>query len=203
MNTCYIVGAGESAPLDVHPDTTDLLIAADAGYRAVQDAGLRPDLVVGDFDSMGYVPENVPILQCPVEKDDTDTMIAIRHGLSGGYKEFQIYGGLGGRLDHSVANFHVLAYLAQRGAHGQLIGANEIVELIPAGGAATYYAGHGTVSIFAWGGEATGVTVTGCRYPLTDGMLTPNFPLGVSNEFTQVPATISVRSGQLLVIRNI
>ena len=95
MNICYIIGAGECAPMDFDPGETDLLIAADGGYRAVCDAGMRPDLIVGDFDSLGGVPTDAPVIRCPVEKDDTDTMIAIKEGLARGYQRFQIYGGLG------------------------------------------------------------------------------------------------------------
>ena len=122
MNICYIIGAGECAPMDFDPGETDLLIAADGGYRAVCDAGMRPDLIVGDFDSLGGVPTDAPVIRCPVEKDDTDTMIAIKEGLARGYQRFQIYGGLGGRLDHTIANLHALAYLADHGARGRLVG---------------------------------------------------------------------------------
>lgn len=202
MNICYIIGAGECAPMDFDPGETDLLIAADGGYRAVCDAGMRPDLIVGDFDSLGSVPTDAPVVRCPVEKDDTDTMIAIKEGLARGYQRFQIYGGLGGRLDHTIANLHALAYLADHGARGRLVGVREYVDILPAGTSTVYHEGRGVISIFAWGGNATGVTLTGLHYPLHDATLTPNFPLGVSNDFTGLPARVSVRTGKLIVIIN-
>lgn len=111
MATCYIYGAmpcGSTEKLE----EGDLLIAADGGYAYLQ--GQKPDLVVGDFDSLGYVPEGEQIIRHPVQKDDTDMLLAVREGLKRGYRKFVLYGGIGGRLDHTIANLQVLAFCRGR-----------------------------------------------------------------------------------------
>jgi len=195
---CYVVGAGECPSLPIVPVAGDLLIAADGGYGVIARAGLRPDLAVGDFDSLGIVPADVPTECHPAQKDDTDMMLAVKIGLARGYRRFEIYGGLGGRLDHTLANLHVLAYLCAQGAHGWLIGARECITVIR--DAVRFPADAvGTVSVFAWGGAAHGVCERGLAYGLTDATLLPDFPVGVSNEFTGAESKISVRDGMLVI----
>ena len=114
---CYIFGAGSYYGLRSKPDVSDYVIAADGGWRWCRSAGLTPDLLLGDFDSLGEVPAFDHILRVPVEKDDTDMMLAIKKGLERGCREFHLYGGTGGRRsDHTVANYQALLYLARRGA---------------------------------------------------------------------------------------
>ena len=114
MGCCIIVGAGECTGLLQPVDKSDCLIAADGGLAHVQALGLTPDIILGDFDSLGYVPEGANVF--PVRKDDTDTMLAIRRGLELGYHNFLIYGGLDGpRLDHTLANIQSLLFLNLRG----------------------------------------------------------------------------------------
>ncbi|MEA5047152.1 MAG: thiamine diphosphokinase [Eubacteriales bacterium] len=200
MNTqpiCTIVCA---LPLAVPPEkrSGDLVIAADAGYRNL--GGVAPDYVVGDFDSLGYVPEGERVLRHPPEKDDTDTMLAARLGLSLGYRAFVLLGGLGGRLDHTLANLQTLAFLRANGAKACLAGEGETVTLIE-NETLRFRAGlSGTVSVFAYGASARGVFERGLKYPLTDAHLTDDFPLGVSNAFTGAPALVSVSQGRLLVL---
>jgi thiamine pyrophosphokinase len=194
---CTIVCA---LPLAVPPEKQagDLVIAADAGYRNL--GGVSPDYVVGDFDSLGYVPEGERVLRHPPEKDDTDTMLAAKLGLSLGYRAFVLLGGLGGRLDHTLANIQTLAYLRGRGAKACLAQEGETVTLIE-NETLRFRAGlSGNVSVFAYGASARGVYERGLRYPLTDAHLTDDFPLGVSNAFTGAPASVSVSDGRLLVI---
>ena len=177
----------------------DFLLAADGGLRHLQSLGLTPDEILGDFDSLGYVPENSS--RFPVEKDDTDSMLAIRRGLELGYREFWLYGSLDGpRLDHTVANFQTLLYLAEHGARGTLAGLRQKVTLLR-NGALRFPAGmRGNLSVFAMAGDAEGVTLRGLYYPLENGSLTPAFPLGVSNHFTGDEAEITVEKGNLLII---
>jgi len=200
MGVCYIVGAAASSP-ELSPREGDLVIAADAGYAALEGAGIRPDLAVGDFDSLGYVPQDVPVERHPVMKDDTDTMLAVKLGLARGFRDFRIYGGLGGRrTDHTVANIQTLGYLAARGAAGWLFGAGETMTALRDGTLSFSGARRGTLSVVALGGPARGVTLRGVLYPLSDAALAPDFPLGVSNSFTDGPAEVSVREGALLVV---
>ena len=200
MNTCIIVAAmATSCPFQ--KGEGDLLIAADAGYRNLAAAGLVPDLLVGDFDSLGEAPEvPCPVERHPVRKDDTDTLLAVKLGLKRGYREFHIYGGLGGRLDHTLANVQTLAYLAARGCLGFLAGERETLCLLREGALEFADPPRGaTFSAFAYGGPAQGVTLRGLEYGLEGGTLTPEFPLGVSNAFAGGPASVQVETGALLL----
>ena len=176
----------------------DFLLAADGGLRHLQSLGLTPDEILGDFDSLGYVPENSS--RFPVEKDDTDSMLAIRRGLALGYREFWLYGSLDGpRLDHTAANYQALQYLADHHAFGYLIGKDYLVTVVK-NGSLRFPAGcRGTVSVFCPGSDAYGVTLKGLYYPLDNAILTSGFPLGVSNHFTGQAAEIAVTQGSLLV----
>jgi len=195
---CYIAGAGEFSGRKL-PSPDDYIIAADAGYAQLISRGITPDLVVGDFDSLTVMPEHPNIISSPSEKDDTDMMLAVRQGLSRGYKSFLIDGGLGGRLDQSIANIQILSYLAQNGAGGILLGRGVCVAAVM-DGCVSFRAGtSGTISVFCAGDKAEGVTLTGLKYPLRDAELTGSYPLGVSNEFTGAPASVSVRAGILLI----
>ena len=177
----------------------DFVIAADGGLLHTQAAGISPDAILGDFDSLGYTPEGAHVF--PVEKDDTDAMLAIRLGLCKGYREFLLYGSLDGpRLDHTVANFQALQYLADHGAAGYLVGKGQLVTVIK-NNCLRFPAGcSGTISVFCMGADAQGVTLEGLYYPLVNGQLSAGFPLGVSNHFTDAPAKITVSEGNLLVI---
>lgn len=199
MGTCVIVNAGEFTGLiePICPD--DLLIAADGGFAHLARLGLTPDGVLGDFDSLGYVPEDAKIF--PVEKDDTDSMLAVRYGLKLGYKRFLLYGSLDGpRLDHTIANFQTLQFLADRGAEGWLVGTNYLATVVKNSSIRFDANAAGIISVFCMGADAQGVTIKGLHYPLEKSTLTAGFPLGVSNHFTGQEAEISVEKGSLLIL---
>lgn len=194
---CYIVCALPQQHT-FQPQCSDLVIAADGGYA--QLGGIRPDLVVGDFDSLGYVPQNETVVRHPAEKDDTDTMLAARIGLERGYRAFILLGGVGGRLDHTLANIQTLAFLRENDAHAALIGQEETITLLQ-NESLRFRAGlSGIVSVFAFGERATGVYERGLAYALNDATLTDTNPLGVSNAFTGEAAEVSVREGRLVVL---
>ncbi len=181
----------------------DLLVAADGGLRHLQALGLRPDAVLGDFDSLGYVPEGPAVQRFPVEKDDTDSMLAARLGLARGYHRFLFYGALDGpRLDHTLANFQTLSYLTGRGGWGYLVGGTYLATVLARGSLRFGPEAAGIVSVFCLGADAAGVSLRGLQYPLTDAVLTAAYPLGVSNHFLGCPAEISVGAGRLLVLWN-
>ncbi len=196
MNTCYIVGAGEVHSLP-KPDKTDLLIAADGGYDHLISHGLTPNLLIGDLDSIREVPSCVELLRFPERKDETDMLLAFREGYARGYREFYIYGGSGGRDDHTYANYSLLLYAKNRGARAVLVmgGFNaevlrdETISIAPEH--SKYF------SLFALGGEAR-VTVRGALFNAEDVTLTPEFPLGVSNRYRAPVTEITVRSGTVL-----
>ena len=199
--TCYIVGAEpDSGRVAFSPRPGDLVIAADGGYAYLLDMGIAPDVVVGDFDSLGRIPAHANIMPSPKEKDDTDMMLAVRHGLEKGYRSFVIYGGLGGRIDHTIANIQALTFLARQGARGALVGRDARATVL-CSGSVEFLAGEWEiVSAFALDREVHGVTELGFQYPLTDATLTNAFPVGVSNVIAGERGIISVRDGALLVV---
>lgn len=199
MKTCYIFCALPVISLpEISPD--DLVIAADAGYK--QLGGIKPHLVVGDFDSLGYVPREESVVELPVRKDDTDALFAVKLGLSRGFRRFVLLGSVGGRLDHTLANIQALAYLTTRGARGVLVGETEKITMLQNGSLNFFGTPEGIVSVFAYGGTATGVTEENLAYPLDCATVTTDFPIGVSNEFTNQPARITVEEGCLLIVWN-
>ena len=201
MGTCVIFCAAGFDSLAEAIGTDDLVIAADGGLKHTQAMEIRPDLILGDFDSLGFVPEGAEVY--PVEKDDTDAMLAIRRGLDRGCRRFVIYGGLDGeRLDHTLANYQALQYLADRGAEGYLVGRQYLVTVVKNGSLSFPAKAEGVVSLFCLGPDAEGVTLRGLKYPLEQGRLTGGFPLGVSNHFIGEKSRISVEKGSLLVLWN-
>ena len=199
MKTCVIFCAAEFDKLERPIGDKDHVIAADGGLRHTEKLGIRPHTILGDFDSLGFVPTGANVF--PVEKDDTDAMLAVRRGLELGFREFLLYGSLDGpRLDHTVANFQTLQFVADHGGIGYLIG-NSTIACVLKNGSLKFEAGKsGTISVFCSGAEARGVTLEGLYYPLKDGTLTPGFPLGASNHFTGAEAKITVREGSLLIL---
>lgn len=177
------------------------MLCADSGLRLCQRLGLRPDLVLGDFDSLGSVPESLPHMTVPVEKDDTDTLLAARVALGKGFRDIRIYGAFGGRLDHTLANIQTLEFLLEHGAEGVLVSSDNYAVLQKGGTARSYpRIGGFSFSVFALSEQCSGVTITGTYYPLENGTLTRSFPLGVSNHITADSAAVSVDSGILLIV---
>ncbi|MCR5715937.1 MAG: thiamine diphosphokinase [Lachnospiraceae bacterium] len=210
MNKCIIVCAGEFVPIEIVRDETDLVIAADGGYEYCMQVGVVPDLIVGDFDSISPMlreeifgikerePERVIVL--PAEKDDTDTMAAIRIGLERGFEKFYLYAAGGGRMDHTIANLESLMFIKQHGGRGYLM-AHDMLAVVIANEEISFHPGmQGTCSVFSMGEKAEGVTIRGMKYNVEDATLTNGFPLGQSNEFTEAQGTISVGNGALLII---
>ena len=198
MKTCIIFCAagfdGLLAPLPADA----LVIAADGGLRHTQELGLRPDIILGDFDSLGYIPADSRVY--PVEKDDTDSMLAVRVGLERGCDTFLFYGAMDGpRLDHTIANFQTLAHLSTHGARGWLIGRDYIATVLSGEAVEFSEDATGIFSLFCLGASAE-VTIEGLHYPLDHGRLTPDFPLGVSNHFTGRPARVTVHEGLVLAL---
>lgn len=201
MKRCFIFAAGTFYGLRERPAPGDLVIAADAGFQTCRKAGIVPDLLLGDFDSMEQPLDFPHLLRVPVEKDDTDTMLAVKTALEQGCDTVYIYGGTGGkRLDHTLANLQTLLFLRRRGARGYLYD-NDFVWTAIENESLTVErtVEWGLFSAFCLGDRAEGIDETGFQYPLSDAVLTPGFPLGVSNHIMEARATITVRRGALLV----
>ncbi len=197
---CFVIGAGEVDPhLQLDLKDGDLLIAADAGWQTAEKLGLRPHLVIGDFDTLP-APDHPYTIVLPCEKDVTDMRAAVDLGLERGYTRFALYGGTGGRLAHTLANLQLLDYLSQKSCRGFLIGDGTVSTAIT-NDALDFPAGMcGYLSVFCNSGTARGVTLSGLKYTLTDDTLTGSDPLGVSNEFVGFPARVSVTDGTLFVL---
>lgn len=200
MNICYIFGALDTAITDFNPQENDLIIAADGGYSTLKKLNIKPDLVVGDFDSLGEAPENENVIKHPIKKDDTDTLLAVKIGLEKGYKTFVIFGAIGGRLDHTIATIQTATFVAENGGIAYIYDGNHTVTAIKNSNIKFSKDAKGYVSIFALSGVAKDVTINGLLYELNDTDITPHFPVGVSNEFIGKESEIIVKDGILTII---
>ena len=213
MGKCIIVSAGHFVPVEIISEKDDIVIACDEGLEHCLRVDVRPDYIIGDFDSLapeyldmvnemrGSDPEKVITL--PHEKDDTDTLAAIKFGIEKGYKDFRFYGALGGeRMEHTIANMQCLIYLKEHDAKGYLLDDVSMTTVIRNETLKLNEHMNGFISVFAVNGEAKGVTLKNLKYELDDVTLKPGYPVGVSNEFTGKCAEITVENGMLLVIIN-
>ncbi len=197
---CIVAGAGEFTARGLAKGPRDLVIAADGGYAALLSAGVEPDLIVGDFDSLGHVPQDGRVLSFPPEKDDTDMALAAGLGWDRGYRRFRLYGGSGDRPDHFLANLQLLAALSRRGARAELVCPEYSVHALTDGELLFPDARAGVIlSVFCQGERAEGVCLRGVKYPLEDAVLRGDTALGVSNAFSGGDARVSVAHGTLWV----
>ena len=178
MKRCFIYAAGTFYGLREPPREGDLQIAADAGLLLCERLGVRPDVVLGDFDSMDVRQAPADCIRVPVEKDDTDTMLALREGLRRGCDTFYLYGATGGaRLDHTLANLQSLAFLLRHRARGYLYDQNFVYTAIENETLTlAREVDWGIVSLFSMGDRAEHITLEGLQYPLTDGTIDCGFP---------------------------
>ena len=197
---CYVVGAGDFFGFCRAPVKKDYVIAADGGYAYLQRLGISPDLVLGDFDSLAKKPQNRNVIELPREKDDTDMLYALRLGIEKGFTCFYLYGGMGGRFEHTLANLQALAFLASRGARGFLFGQNEVTTIFQNGSLSFGAEAEGYFSLFSYGRTCTGVCIQGMKYELEDAQIENTYPIGVSNEFIGRPSRISIASGTAIAV---
>lgn len=204
MKHCVIIGASPwcTVPADFSAEGCTV-ICADGGYETAQKLGIRPDIVIGDFDSAGFVPSgDFELITLSVEKDDTDSMAAVKLALERGYREFSILGALGGRFDHSYANLSVLLLIAANGGTGVLLDDNTAMTL-RRGGDAPFLLKNcigKTVSVFPFGAPSCTVSYEGLYYPLEHGTLFIETSLGASNHVVAEEASITVEEGTALIV---
>ena len=200
QDRCVIVSGGVFNPIsEICPD--DFVIACDRGYVYCERLGIRPDLLISDFDSYdGPIDSTVPLLSFSSIKDDTDTMLAVRYALEHGFQKLLLCCALGGRLDHMIANLQSLVYAQKHGLSAIL--KSEDTEVITLRNRSILLPRRPgwSLSVFAFDGPCRGVWISGARYPLQDAELTPSFPLGVSNQWASETAKISVEEGILLIV---
>ncbi len=184
-------------------EDSDYVICADKGYLYAKNAGITPDVVVGDFDSFNSeVTDNCEIITLNPIKDDTDTFHSIDVALERGYTEFTIIGALGGRLDHSFANISALEYISEKGAKGVLLSEKERVEFLTKGEYLYNHEGK-TFSLFPFGCSEVCVSYEGVFYPLEKYNIKSGLSLGISNVFTSDKSKITIYDGNAILIINL
>ncbi len=200
MKTCYIVSAGDADIIEINSSAEDLIIACDGGLEHCKKNGISPDLIIGDFDSLGYIPDKENILVLPVEKDDTDTSYAVKYAMEKGFDRFVIFGGTGGkRADHTYANIALLAYVSKNGGSAYLDCGYYAVTAITDSCITFKSSMKGEISVFSFDEKATGVYERGLKYSLTNGTLENCNPMAVSNSFTGQDSLVYVKHGTLII----
>ena len=214
MGRCIMMCAGEFPPMEIDRCPGDWVVAVDGGLKYLEECGIEPDFLLGDFDSLGAGHEETVakyramgedhFRQFPVVKDDTDTMAAARLGISRGYKEFLIYGALGGRLDHTIANIQVMVWILQNGGRARLIDRETIATVIGPGEFRIPEDFEGTVSLFSLGDCLEDVTIRGMKYEVEHAVVRNDYPVGCSNETLpreeRRPALFSIGKGTGLLV---
>lgn len=200
MAVCYIVGAGDCTSIDFEKKNGDLVIAADGGYKYLLSANINPDIVIGDFDSLGEIPQGQNVITLNPVKDITDMNAAVDIGIERRYSEFVIYGALGGRVDHSLANIQLIAYLSQIGAEPKIIDGKTVIAAVTDGKISFDSSYKGYISVFSHSDICENVSISGLKYNLENATLKNSFPLGVSNEFIGKDSEIIIGRGTAIII---
>lgn len=199
--TCLIITGAPQCHIPAAARQAQYIIACDQGYGHAVNAGIVPDMVVGDFDSWpGKIAAGIEVRRADPVKDETDTFMAVQAAMEKGYEHLIICGALGGRIDHELANISLCGYLAERGIRCTLVDQNHQIFAFKDGTRRISRGSWTKISVFAMDKSVRGVTYSGLRYPLADAELTNRFPLGVSNEFLSDKAEITVKDGMLLII---
>ncbi len=200
MKKCVIITGGEPSRLPAIGEN-DFVIACDKGCEYAKLRGVTPNLIIGDFDSYsGELPKNVPVMRLKCEKDDTDTMTAVRYAVSNGYGEIVICCALGGRFDHELANIQSALYAVKRGLKAQIVGDSTYINFLQKESKTFPKRDNYSLSVFSMTEACTDVCIKGAKYPLENARVTFDFPIGVSNEWLSPEAEISVGDGILMVV---
>lgn len=202
MGICYIVGAGECECIDFQKSNGDFVIAADGGFRYLLSVGMKPDLLIGDFDSLGEIPADENIIKLNPIKDITDMNAAAEIAVERGYKELVFYGATGGRLDHTLANIQLVASLSQKGIKASIRNGKTAITAITDGSVDFEPSSGGYISVFAHSDVCENVCISGLKYKAENVTLKNSFSLGVSNEFIGEESRVSVEKGTLIIIIN-
>lgn len=202
MNKRYIIfGALKPKKLRFDILPSDAVLACDKGYEICTSLGIEPAEAIGDFDSLGYIPDFKKTEVLPVRKNDTDLGFAINKAIDNGCDEIYIYGAVGGRLDLTVANISLCASACKKGIKTVFFGDDFDFTVIKSGQTLSFSdpPHKKTVSVFALE-KCEGVNLSGFEYNLENAKLDPLYPLGVSNAFKDKKAEISLDTGLLLIL---
>ena len=200
------------------PEKDDFVVCADIGYLICASTGHKPDIVIGDFDSLTekQIAEidslGIERIVYPAEKDETDTLLCVKHGLSLGFDNFLIVGGIGGDISHTLANIQVLSFLTDMSCKAEIVTGSERFKMVDGEVLSAFRKARPAIplvisgpqgakfSVFSYAERSSGVYIKNAKFKLTDATLTQSYPVGVSNEFTEKEnVTISVKHGRLLV----
>lgn len=211
MKTCLIISGGEYSELPENLQY-DYCIACDSGYEHAINMRILPDIVVGDFDSISQSfkstleskDRGIPVVTFPKEKDDTDTMLAIKHAIKMGCSHIILSCCLGGRYDHTMANIQSMKYIAGHKCSCELYGNGEWMRIItPSDGRCEIPKRNGySLSLFALSDRCDNLSISGAKYSVSGLSLTNDFPMGHGNSWLDNVITISIGSGVLLLMES-
>ena len=201
---CVIIGGADIGNYDLIKDRlkdNDFCVFCDSGLRHMEGLGVKPGLIVGDFDSHENPGLDTETIVLPREKDDTDTVFAVKEAIRRGYEDFLLVGVIGGRFDHSLGNVSVLLYLDSLGKKGCIIDDYSEMEMVSRSPA--YISDeYGFFSLLNISGEARGIKIEDAKYPLENGEITCDYQYGISNEVLPgKTAKVSVKDGRLLLVK--
>lgn len=179
---------------------SDYYVYCDCGLKHQESLGVRPDLVIGDFDSHAKPDDLHNVIVLPVVKDDTDTIFAVKEGIRRGYEDFLLVGATGGRQDHNLGNIYALLMLKNAGKSVLMIDDWSEMSIIAAGETVRVKRGWRFFSLLNIGGVARGISITGAKYELNNGEIHPDYQYGISNEVTSDEAVITLAEGNLLLV---
>ena len=200
MKTCYIVAAGDDTGINIDKSENDLVIACDAGLEHCRKYGVVPDYVIGDFDSLGFVPESENVILLPVEKDDTDTSFAVKYAMEKGFTRFVILCGTGGRRpEHTYANIALLGFISKNCGEGFLVDKSCVITAITDSVIHFDENMSGDISVFSFDTRSCGITEKGLKYSLDNVTLNNTDIIGVSNSFIGMKSSVSVEKGTLII----
>ncbi len=204
MSRCVIVSGaeiGDYAAVRKHLKNDDFNIFCDCGLRHQKDLGIEANLIVGDFDSYTRPNTEAETIVLPCEKDDTDTVFAVKEGIRRGFDEFLIVGAIGQRLDHTLGNLYILDLLDSAEKKAVIVDDYSEMELV----SETPKYIDDSFSFFSLlniTGEAKGITIKNAKYPLDNAEIKTSYQYGISNEVLKgVVAEVSVKCGKLLLIK--
>ena len=204
MKRCVIVGGAEINNYEYIRSCLrkdDFTVFCDSGLKHLEALQVTPDLIVGDFDSHENPHLDVETVVLPCEKDDTDTVYAVKEAVKRGYEDFLLIGVIGARLDHTLGNVSILLYLDSLGMRGVIFDDYSEMEIVSSSPVSiddsfSYF------SLLNISGTAKGVTLENAKYPLQNAQITCEYQYGVSNEVLPgYTAKVSVREGKLLLIK--
>lgn len=204
MKTCYIISGGK-CETDEFLRAIDFencdVVCCDAGFTVAQRLGLKIKAAIGDFDTLGYIPESdCDVITFAKEKDDTDTMLAVRYAIENGYEKVRIICALGGRVDHLYANIQTLHFLSKSIPDSRIISDDCEMLILNSSSIAIHKSRFRYFSVFSVSDESKGVLISGSKYEASGALLKNDYPLGACNEFVDDKVNISCENGSLMIV---